>query len=531
MEIECSRQAQQGHSDYIITEGGGLKCKNIIHVIGGNDVKRSVTCVLQECEKRHYSSVCLPAIGTGSAKQDPDKVAVAILDAIEEFIQKKLVQSMKKVKVVIFQPQVLDVFRANMTKRGHQASFQQSVISKIASFLGFSSKSPKKQTLVLEKKTELAVFQVCGKNVKNVENALLWIQDLIQMEQCPYNSEDECIKNFDVNEYKELNELQKKLNISISLNRERPLIEVSGITKDVIQARNAIEDMIKRVRLSKEQESLADRTSDFVEWQYEDYNNIFHSFDKITNMQLEDAKKQKRKTIDVKINNQSYTVDLKTYTATDAKGNNLSVQRHTKSEVELPPYWSDMKQQKVCVVELQPHHPEYRTVASKFQETCAQFKIEKIERIQNPELWKHYQTKKNSMDAKNGQVTNEKLLFHGTDADSVALVNGKGFNRSYAGKNATAYGKGTYFAVNASYSASDVYSRPDLNGKKHMYYVRVLTGCYTLGNRSLIVPPPKDYQNPTDSYDTVTDCLQNPSLFVVFYDYQAYPEYLITFRY
>lgn len=198
--------------------------------------------------------------------------------------------------------------------------------------MGFSSKSPKKQTLVLEKKTELAVFQVCGKNVKNVENALLWIQDLIQMEQCPYNSEDECIKNFDVNEYKELNELQKKLNISISLNRERPLIEVSGITKDVIQARNAIEDMIKRVRLSKEQESLADRTSDFVEWQYEDYNNIFHSFDKITNMQLEDAKKQKRKTIDVKINNQSYTVDLKTYTATDAKGNNLSVQRHTKSE-------------------------------------------------------------------------------------------------------------------------------------------------------------------------------------------------------
>ncbi|CAI9175696.1 unnamed protein product [Rangifer tarandus platyrhynchus] len=531
VEIECSRQAQQGHSDYIITEGGFLKCKNIIHVIGGNDVKRSVTCVLKECEKRHYSSVCLPAIGTGFARQDPDKVAVAIIDAIEEFIQKRLVQSMKKVKVVIFQPQVLDVFYANMKKREEtQASFQQSMISKIASLLGFSSKSPKKRTLVLEKKTEIAIFQVCGRNVESVEAALLWIQDLIQNEQCPYSSEDECIKHFDINEYKELNELQKKLNISISLNCDRPLIEVSGLTKDVIQARNAIEDMIKRVRLSKEQESLADRTSDFVEWQYMDYNNKFHSFDKITNMQLEDAKKQKRKTTDVKINNQSYTVDLKTYIATDAKGNSLSVQRHTKSEVELPPYWSDMKQQKVCVVELQPDHPEYRTVASKFHETCAQFIIEKIERIQNPELWKHYQTKKNNMDAKNGQMTNEKLLFHGTDADSVALVNGKGFNRSYAGKNATAYGKGTYFAVNASYSASDVYSRPGINGKKHMYYVRVLTGFYTLGNSSLIVPPPKDHQNPIDLYDTVTDCLQKPNLFVVFYDYQAYPEYLITFR-
>ena len=63
-----------------------------------------------------------------------------------------------------------------------------------------------------------------------------------------------------------------------------------------------------------------------------------------------------------------------------------------------------------------------------------------------------------------------------------------------------------------------------------MYYVRVLTGNYTRGNQSLIVPPPRDPQNPTDLYDTVTDDDKNPSLFVVFYDNQAYPEYLITFR-
>nr|XP_031536359.1 protein mono-ADP-ribosyltransferase PARP14 isoform X2 [Vicugna pacos] len=523
VEMECTHQAQQGHSNYVITQGGLLKCKNIIHVIGGNDVKNSVSCVLQECENRNYSSICLPAIGTGSAKQNPDNVATAIIDAIEDFTQKGLVRSIKKVKVVIFLPQVLDVFYANMKKRGLQPSPQQSMMSKIA------CKSPKKRNpLVLEKKTEIAVFEVCGENGKCVENAISWIQELIQKEQCPYTSEDECVKNFDEKEYRELNELQRKLNITIELQVDRPLIKVSGITADVMQARNVIEDMIKRVRASKEQESLADRTRDFVEWQYEN-NNIFHSFDKITNMQLEDAKKEKRKTIGVKINHQSYIVDLNTYTATDAKGNSLPVRRHRKSEVELPPYWTDMKQRGVHVVELQPHHPEYKTVARKFNETCSNFIIEKIERIQNPDLWKNYQTKKNNMDAKNGQVINEKLLFHGTDVESVPLVNGKGFNRSYAGKNATAFGKGTYFAVNASYSANDTYSRPDMSGRKHMYYVRVLTGIYTRGHTSLIVPPLKDQTNPTDSYDTVTDCVQNPTLFVVFYDYQAYPEYLITF--
>lgn len=57
--------AQQSTNGYIITEGGLLKCKSIIHVVGGNDVKRSVSCILQECENRNYSSICLPAIGTG----------------------------------------------------------------------------------------------------------------------------------------------------------------------------------------------------------------------------------------------------------------------------------------------------------------------------------------------------------------------------------------------------------------------------------------------------------------------------------
>uniref|UniRef100_A0A9L0IUH2 Poly [ADP-ribose] polymerase n=1 Tax=Equus asinus TaxID=9793 RepID=A0A9L0IUH2_EQUAS len=400
----------------------------------------------------------------------------------------------------------------------------------LQAYFGLSRQSPKKQKpLVLEKKTESAIFQVCGENVKCVADALSWIQNLIEKDQCSYTSEDECIKDFYEKEYGKLKELQEKLDISISMDNKRPLIEVFGITRDVMKARDVIEEMMKRVRSDKEQESRADAVSEFIEWQYSD-NTTSHSFDKITNLKLEDARKAKRKTVSVKINSQHYTVDLNTNTATDANGYQLSVQRLTKPEAELPPHWSDMKQQNVCVVELQPGHPEYTTVASKFNQTCSNFTIEKIERIQNLDLWNSYQAKKKTMDAKNVNVTNEQQLFHGTDAGSVPHVNQNGFNRSYAGKNATAYGKGTYFAVNANYSAHNTYSRPDSNGKKHMYYVRVLTGVYTCGYQGLIVPPPKNAQNPTDLYDTVTDNMQNPSLFVVFYDYQAYPEYLITFR-
>lgn len=193
---------------------------------------------------------------------------------------------------------------------------------------------PQKQNpLVLKKKTESASFQVCGESEKCIKNVVSWIQDLITKELCPYTNEDECIKDFNEKEYQKLNELQENLNIAICLDYKRPLIEVFGIGKDLTQARNAIEEMIKGMRLAKEQKSQAELIGEFIEWQY-CKNSTFQSFDKITNLQLETAwKAKKRKTV-VKINHQSYTVDLTSHTATDAKGHSLLVQRLMKSEGE-----------------------------------------------------------------------------------------------------------------------------------------------------------------------------------------------------
>ena len=90
------------------------------------------------------------------------------------------------------------------------------------------------------------------------------------------------------------------------------------------------------------------------------------------------------------------------------------------------------------------------------------------------------------------------------------------------------YGKGTYFALNANYSAQNTYSVPNQQGHKHMYFCRVLTGDYTVGTQTMIVPPSKS-ANGIDQYDTVVDNVSAPTIFVVFRDDHAYPEYLITF--
>ena len=65
-------------------------------------------------------------------------------------------------------------------------------------------------------------------------------------------------------------------------------------------------------------------------------------------------------------------------------------------------------------------------------------------------------------------------------------------------------------------------------GKRYMYYTRAGVGQYAVGNTNMIVPPPKASGN--DSYDSTVNNTTNPTIFVLFYDNQYYPEYLITFK-
>jgi len=60
----------------------------------------------------------------------------------------------------------------------------------------------------------------------------------------------------------------------------------------------------------------------------------------------------------------------------------------------------------------------------------------------------------------------------------------------------------------------------------------VLTGEFVQGAQSMIVPPNKSSTpaGTTSRYDSVVDNATTPSVFVVFYDTQAYPEYLISFK-
>ncbi|NXC88526.1 PAR14 polymerase, partial [Cercotrichas coryphoeus] len=330
VEDECGVLGMQTNNKYIITQAGNLPCKNIIHVVAQEDIRSLVSQVLQECELQQYTSVAFPAIGTGEARRNPAEVADNMIDAVTDFAKRNPDTSVKTVKVVIFQPHLVDVFQASMQKRENSpATRLKSFVSKAfqMALLSYEKHPPKEKIeRVLEKKIDLAVVQICGEDKKELEEAEKWLKNAILKEQSNTKIVHESISHFGEEEKEELDDLQKKFGIALDLKSTS--IEISGITKDVCQASVDVHKMILRVKTAKDTE--AKHLQNSIEWKYFEKDS-YVPFNSLTNMDLENAYQGQQKTIEVTIGERIYTVDMDRKTAVDAQGGQIPIIRIDKS--------------------------------------------------------------------------------------------------------------------------------------------------------------------------------------------------------
>uniref|UniRef100_H2Z3G6 Poly [ADP-ribose] polymerase n=1 Tax=Ciona savignyi TaxID=51511 RepID=H2Z3G6_CIOSA len=199
-----------------------------------------------------------------------------------------------------------------------------------------------------------------------------------------------------------------------------------------------------------------------------------------------------------------------------------------------PSGWTNMNDNMDKVL-VNPGTQEYIQVMDKFN-ASGPFNgnhIPTLERIQHKSQYKQFVAKKNEvterMKKSNNTAEVVQELFHGTSFDVAEKIYVQGFDRGFAGVNATVYGKGVYFATNATYS--NTYAKPHPTSKhRKMFLADVVTGEFCQGNPSYISPPPRsNATNRSELYDSVVDNINNPTIFVVFKDASAYPKYLLTY--
>ncbi|XP_072256057.1 protein mono-ADP-ribosyltransferase PARP12-like [Pyxicephalus adspersus] len=171
--------------------------------------------------------------------------------------------------------------------------------------------------------------------------------------------------------------------------------------------------------------------------------------------------------------------------------------------------------------------PEFQKIVTMFMEKSKNFTVQSLWRIQNSFLWQAYLLRKHEMVNRNsGKEVNERYLFHGTSSTNTDAICRENFDFRLCGTNGTLYGKGSYFARDASYS--HLYSFLTPSDKKIMFVALVLVGDFVEGDSTMKLPPKKP--NSKERYDSCVDNVLNPSIFVVFDRSQVYPEYFLEYK-
>ncbi|XP_041635840.1 protein mono-ADP-ribosyltransferase PARP14-like isoform X2 [Cheilinus undulatus] len=555
---------------YCSTGPGFLGCTEIIHAsffANPEVIRKNCKNILKHCESKGYSSASFPAINTGAAGVDFTKACKAMLDGMTSSITELKPKSLSLIRIVILEQPVFQAFRSELERRfGLTANRHLSMREKAGLMLAKwqNKKSRTSTASASEDKTfhsfkpPPAVISVisCGgpDTIRTIK------RDLEGVLQKQLVERDVDVHDFSRLEPMELEAVQSKvraLGLSLEYRRRQgsegldgnragnaaraETRDRSGSGREVYVLRGLKEDVLTVIELINRaiQKALSEDLQDKeeamlaldVQWSIQDKNETWKELSLHDNYVLEQAHLNQQVSEEVTgPEGMKVRVNLMTRDATDwITGTTYKVKRSkTEAPLELPPNWEPMENELFKKVELKPTSQEYQIVAQGFLRT-AKFNICKIERVQNYYLWHAYSVCRQRIFAKNGLTElGEMSLYHGTKAESCNCIERDKFDRGYAGTNAAAYGKGVYFAVNANYSASR-FSPADTSGLKRLYVARVLTGRYTVGNSSMKAAPPRA-SDPTDCYDSVVDNQKTPSMFVIFHDDQAYPEYLITFR-
>ncbi|XP_061413308.1 protein mono-ADP-ribosyltransferase PARP14-like isoform X1 [Lethenteron reissneri] len=318
--------SQIANKPLVVTSGGALHCKHIIHVANPSSpqkLKACVTKVLRICEKRSVPFISFPAIGTGKMGLNPAVVADKMLGAIEQYSEScQKGSALCGVRIVILRKEMLHIFQESLL------DWQQSTS------LPSLDESPSSvmETRPRDMNSRFAVhpahLHIYGKSWQNVSEAAREVTDIIKG-----NLTCVIVELKDVTlrpkHYRELENMEISLGVRITAAPTH--LSVEGTKDDVPLAKLHILLLLQ-----------------------------------------------------------------------EAKENNI------------PVHWDDMGQEKFAMVPLVSATPEYKDVADLFNKNGQfNYRIAKIERIQNINLWQGYQLQKKII-TDEIKMDTERLLYHGT---------------------------------------------------------------------------------------------------------------------
>jgi len=303
---ECSSLGHQRPGSVVVTGAGNLSARFIFHIVptkplDTRSIQVSVMKCLQEAEKKAISSISFPAIGTGNLGISAKSCAHAMLSAIRDFSDKQPT-SLKLIKMIVFQTDMIKEVRlavkeaSGETTNEKQGIFRR-VVSTVGGFLGFGDSNKDTPTEKIpandyNKDIDLVIF---AGSRGHLQGAISEINKVMTEKSTKQIIENEAIKLLSKGNYRKINTLEQRYDVSVMVEKEVERILVQGQSEDILNVVVEIHDMLHQLRKEELERKRAEALSKDIQWMYNDGTN-FVPYESRINGEIEvahhDGKKQ-----------------------------------------------------------------------------------------------------------------------------------------------------------------------------------------------------------------------------------------------